>query len=445
MSEERTAPKRERKPKRPPRRPSGSRQASKAPRHSRDFQGSQPRRALSHQGGHTERTGEPQLAELLAQALLAPVHDKGADIASQVTHGFHSYPARMHPAIARHLLTALAVDSGQVLDPFCGSGTVLIEAMLAGHKAFGVDLNPLARRIAEVQCKPWPDHARAQLSAIVSQVAQASEARVRSRVKVRAPLPASEVARYAPHVLLELAGLHAEIEAVADRDTRRVLEVVFSSMVVKFSKQRSDTSEALEERRLRKGLVTEFFVRKSEELLHRWARMEEAMPEHAKTVHVLEGDARKLHKVLRKGTVIDLVISSPPYGGTYDYVEHHARRYPWLNLSIAQFEQREIGARRRLQGEDAISRWDTELGDSLRSMARVCRAGAQIILLLGDAQLSGQRVDAAAHVAALAPRCGLIMQASAAQMRPDFQGGPPRREHLIGLRVADMAAIPRQT
>ena len=38
-----------------------------------------------------------------------------------------------------------------VLDPFNGSGTVLLESLLSKRNAFGADANPLARLIAEVK------------------------------------------------------------------------------------------------------------------------------------------------------------------------------------------------------------------------------------------------------------------------------------------------------
>jgi hypothetical protein len=127
-------------------------------------------------------------------------------------------------------------------------------------------------------------------------------------------------------------------------------------------------------------------------------------------------------------------VSSPPYGGTYDYHAHHARRYPWLGLSATELEQREVGARRRLsRAPDAHGQWDRELAACLRAVAAVCRPGARVVLLLGDAQVGGSRVDARAQLGKLAKPAGLALIASAAQRRADHLGGPPRREHLLLL------------
>jgi site-specific DNA-methyltransferase (cytosine-N4-specific) len=71
-----------------------------------------------------------------------------------LTHGLHPYPARMVPQIARRLLRRFASKNDVVLDPFCGSGGVLVEARLAGLNSIGIDINPLACLLAEVKSNP---------------------------------------------------------------------------------------------------------------------------------------------------------------------------------------------------------------------------------------------------------------------------------------------------
>ncbi|CAE7874861.1 unnamed protein product, partial [Symbiodinium necroappetens] len=65
----------------------------------------------------------------------------------QLTHGFFKYFASMQAMAARQLLW-LNPSASTVLDPFCGSGTVLIEAALAGKAATGSDASPLAAFVA---------------------------------------------------------------------------------------------------------------------------------------------------------------------------------------------------------------------------------------------------------------------------------------------------------
>ena len=63
-------------------------------------------------------------------------------------HGFCTYPAMMVPKMQREMLEVclehLQDRSPLLLDPFAGSGTILVEAMLKGLNVVGIDINPLA-------------------------------------------------------------------------------------------------------------------------------------------------------------------------------------------------------------------------------------------------------------------------------------------------------------
>ena len=211
---------------------------------------------------------------------------------------------------------------------------------------------------------------------------------------------------------------------------------MLSSLLVKLSTQRGDTSEELADKRLRKGLASEMFQRKGSELAERWEALYEAAGPRAPQPTILEGDARELPRLLGKdGPRFDLVLSSPPYGGTYDYVTHHARRYAWLGLDPSALEKGEIGARRHyVAGAAGMRRFDDELRVVLNAIAAVCAPDANVLLLVGDAELSGARVDAAEQVGKLGARAGLSLVASVSQPRHDFRGGPERREHLVLLK-----------
>jgi hypothetical protein len=392
------------------------------------------RRALATHAGEVTLHGDHAQAEPLAAALRACATAPTEDL----THGFHAHPARMHPVIPAQLIPLLSKPGDIVLDPFVGGGTVLVEALAHGRRAAGVDLDPLALRIAETRCQVRSESERKRFSAVLRAVAAASEERVRTRTKLDdLPIPREERVFYDPHVMLELSGLLAEITSVPQREDRRALELVFSAIVVKFSRQRADTSEEIVPKRIRKGLVTEFFLRKGEELLLRWEALADAVPSDAQPARLWLGDARYLTDLLGMRFRASLVLTSPPYGGTYDYVRHHARRHSWLKLDTSELQDREIGARRNLSRKlGARRRWDDELGAALASIAGVLAPEGRIVFFIGDGELDGERVEADRQLLRIAPERGLAVLAGASQERPDYRGGSPRREHLILLAHA---------
>lgn len=59
-------------------------------------------------------------------------------------HSLCSYPSKLKPAIAYHLVEYFSKPNDVILDPFSGVGTIPFEACLNGRVGVGIDLNPLA-------------------------------------------------------------------------------------------------------------------------------------------------------------------------------------------------------------------------------------------------------------------------------------------------------------
>lgn len=71
-----------------------------------------------------------------------------------LTHDFYLYPARFSPVFASAAIEVFSRPAELVLDPFMGGGTTVIEAMCAGRRAIGADINSLAVFLARVKTTP---------------------------------------------------------------------------------------------------------------------------------------------------------------------------------------------------------------------------------------------------------------------------------------------------
>ncbi len=68
------------------------------------------------------------------------------------THGFHRYVGRFPSHLIRALINSFGATSEDiVLDPFCGSGTTLVEARMLGVKAKGIEISPLSAIMSRVK------------------------------------------------------------------------------------------------------------------------------------------------------------------------------------------------------------------------------------------------------------------------------------------------------
>lgn len=395
------------------------------------------RRALNYPKASVVTRGDSALSQILARAF----ERSNEEDFDALTHGFHSWPARLHRSIAAEILDGLGSEIGgrTVVDPFMGGGTTLVEAMIRGLPTLGIDLNPLALRVAKVRTRVTNQEDRMFLANAVEAVVEENLERIRAKAPSKAPLSKRESQWYDGHVLRGLAGLYEEIARVEHPDTKLALQMVFSSIVVKFSRQRADTSDKTVNKRIGRFTATEFFREKGLELVARWEDFAKAVPRDTPSPWLFESDARNVAQIVRgkegQRPAPGLILTSPPYGGTYDYAHHHARRLAWFDLDDRRLLKEEIGARRNVADHpQGNKRWDREVTDLLRGLSQTMDHDSICILVIGDAVAGGRFVPADEQLEILSKATGLVATAVASSKRPDWSARAPREEHLVALR-----------
>jgi SAM-dependent methyltransferase len=398
------------------------------------------RRALSHVGGKIELSGgSPEEQEALRSALAVSA-DEGDVMADM--HGFHSYPARLHPLTARGLVAGLSRGGDTVLDPFCGSGTVLVEARALGRRAWGSDLNPLAVELAWLKTHGSTEKFASDLTRAAQNIAEVADERRLGKAAPTRLYPPDDRERYPIHILLELDSLSHGVDQLRGGDVRRALRLVISSTLTKLAHSEGDTTRRKAPRRLPGGFAIKLFTQKTEELVERLAEYSERIPARAPRSEIAQADARDLQMVPPNS--VNLVVTSPPYPGVYDYLDHHMHRIRWLGLSPDPLARLEIGARReykRLSLLAASRRWQDEMGAALREMRRVLTPDGRAVVVVADSVVERKALRADVELQKAASKNGLEVTARASQARPLFLHGAdrafadaPRREHVCILR-----------
>src|SRR5687768_372398 len=81
----------------------------------------------------------------------------------------HKYWGKKPANVIAAYYEAFTHEGDTILDPFCGSGVSIAEAIIGGRKAIGIDLNPIAVRIAKTRLRTVPLE---RWDAAVSQLAE---------------------------------------------------------------------------------------------------------------------------------------------------------------------------------------------------------------------------------------------------------------------------------
>jgi len=307
---------------------------------------------------------------------------------SQSSRELHPYPARFIPAIPRQALDLLEVD-GPVLDPFCGSGTTLAEARRRGLPSTGIDLNPIACLISRVRTQAWrPADAKYALE-------HASELRERAASGGDRSLLPTSIPRidhwFDPWAQEALAGAIEYLQAIDDVTWRDRVATAISSVLVRISRQESDTRYAAIDKpgdRTRAATqLAQAVVRVCE-----WLAANNG-DDRAAEARVVCGDARDMGSL--DSDSFAAAIFSPPYPNAYEYWLYHKYRMYWLGFDPTEVRRSELGARPHYCKPNGLTETDfaKQMGEVFSGLARVLRPGAPVVVVVGDSTIAGRHVD----------------------------------------------------
>jgi site-specific DNA-methyltransferase (adenine-specific) len=282
------------------------------------------------------------LLEDALRAIDAPLHiDRRPELAGLVNwSGASSEPIhrwfRYREGFSPRLITALSLGN-RLLDPFCGSGSIMVGAAQLGCSAAGLDVNPLATFVARTKLTPLTQE---QLG-VAEDFARGYRARLENASLWPAPALGISGKVFEPVILETLLRLRTLIEDQAHNDPAvkgflmlawiAILQDVGSyfkegnGIKYRRKKRTSDGYVVREEGRWQEerfGIDQDAFVLQAfssqlammlEDTAH-WARG------HWRDQRVLDGSALDVSEQLQ-GEQFDSVVFSPPYANRFDYFE----------------------------------------------------------------------------------------------------------------------------
>jgi len=312
-------------------------------------------------------------------------------------HSMSSYLGGFPPRTPRGIIEQLVPPRVTVLDPFCGSGTTLVEAKLSGRKAIGVDLNPLAVALARAKL------ATVSLSDLLFRLSELArgfrgESEIDDIPDTLTPIfhrrtlaHLCYLRRQLSLATLEDAFLRGAVAGIMHGKGRRDGSTAYLSvdMPNTFSMSPNYVRRFVEQNGLQAPPVDVFT--KLRERCH-WLLRSGPLPSSPRT-HVLAGDATRLPAVLEESGVqsVGAIVTSPPYLGVLRY-----GAFNWIRLWFLGYDQHQVDS--VLDGTDSLDVYLSFMASFLESASQVMRPGGIVALVIGDVVERGQHVQLAARV-----------------------------------------------
>jgi hypothetical protein len=298
-------------------------------------------------------------------------------------HQLSPYVGKMKSGMARVLIEGFSTPGDVVLDPFCGSGVVPFEALLAGRHAIGNDLNPYAYTLTKGKLTAPPT-----LGEALARAQEALEMADRIIPNLET-IPHWVKTFFHPKTLQEALALMGALRRRGDYFLTSCLLGILHHVRPGFlSYPASHLVPYLRVKKYPREVYPEMYryrpvrPRLMAKIVRAYRRFEPPRSDLSKVV--LKANAMSLP--LRSESV-DAIISSPPYFGALDYGRDNRLRLWFLGVE----DYRTVDAKLTSNERVYIPQMRRVVGE----MLRLLKPGKFAVLVLGDYHRNGRKADSA--------------------------------------------------
>jgi len=390
---------------------------------------------------------------------------------TKAIHKWSPYIQGFSAEFVNDMLSKYSLRRGcKVLDPFCGSGTVLVCSKMRGINSMGVDLMPLMTFMASVKTNWNLDIQR--IKDFLTPFDKIKD----SKIEISKPFLKETDRQFSPEVLDNLLRIKQFVWNVCEKDTSigNLLKLALTSILVPCSNlKRSPCLGYVKNKKVPNQLPFKLFLEKVNDMLTDLDGVQQYVKAPGK-VWVRKEDAREA--LYEKGE-FDIAITSPPYVNGMDYVINYKIEMAWLELiksyeELTKLKERmvvcdnvskkliqsyspsysdtwldDIESRiaKRLQEKENYRRRDMhlivrkyfdDLYPILSNVYDALKAGGRFLIVIGDSLMAGIYIPADLIVAQMGKQIGysiedlMIARERRSGQRRDFR----LRESIVVLR-----------
>lgn len=275
-----------------------------------------------------------------------PIPQEKLDIIEKTRANLFVWRGQFSPQLIETILSFYCPSNSVILDPFVGSGTVLLEASYLSLEAYGFEINPAAY----IMSHTYEFINDSQKKEVLKNL--------RNIVDQEFPLRIFEVSD--------------QVENLVDKlqNTRNMLpdrsKVLFDALVIILD--------------VCNNKITQEFIQKK--FLH-LSNIITKLPYSQKPIRVGLSDARSLPL---KNNQIDFVVTSPPYINVFNYHQNYRQSAEILGWDLLKIAKSEIGSNRANRSNRfyTVVQYCLDMGDILKELARVSKQQARIVLIVGQ-------------------------------------------------------------
>ena len=252
------------------------------------------------------------------------------------------------PQLVQVLLNYYSTNNDIIYDPFLGSGTTLLEAGELNKRAYGTEIN----------------YAAICLSKIYELINYDFANRVLLLNRFENILIEYGIL-YADTLFSEKKDICGQIEKLLDNYSGSEYDILLNCYIILIDLYKKDFSQ--------KWLATKWLKIKD---------LVKSLPVSTQKITALQEDARETSL---PDSLIDFIITSPPYINVFNYHQQYRSSSEYLNGSVLPSAQAEIGSNRKNRGNRfyTIIQYCMDMALVFVELNRICKEGSRIVFIVG--------------------------------------------------------------
>lgn len=278
--------------------------------------------------------------------------DKTIKDTAYITHNYYTYPAKFIPQLVSRLINIYTKEMQTVADPFMGSGTAIVEAIVNKRYAYGTDINEIAYLISKVKSTPLNiELLKKEYSILEEKLTSFSiSEKEEFLIKAKNILPDNERIDYwfKPKQKEELSLIFYFILEIENTDIRDFYLVAFAQILKTASIWLQKSIKPTRDIKKKEYNSYSLFFSIAKRMIKRHELYNSMLDKNFlyninKYRKIKCGDSRFMP--LEDGEA-DFIVTSPPYVTSYEYADLHQLPSLWFGYlnTLSEFREKFIGS-----------------------------------------------------------------------------------------------------
>lgn len=344
--------------------------------------------------------------------------DKTTKDTSYVTHGYYTYPAKFIPQLASRLIREYSKEGDIIIDPFMGSGTTIVEAIINNRIGIGTDINEIAYLVTKVKTTIVNLSNLSQefknIEATLQERLNGSYDRFLKEANKIIPENGRIAYWFLPKQKEKLSIIFARILETENDDIRDFFLIGFAQILKSCSIWLQKSVKPTRDQNKKVIDPMDAFVSQIKKMIKKYSEFEKILDckikQNIDKYRIVEcNDSRNLPCKSDKSS---LVVTSPPYVTSYEYADLHQLPSLWFGYlnELSEFRKKFIGSAYKTKekselnsilaekiikqlGENKKGRevrnYFADMLESFIEMKRSLKKGGKACIVIGNTQFQG--------------------------------------------------------